>query len=134
METEFKIDINDSNIEIVSLGYRQGLTPKAKLPIYYVGILAKVKTFSQTYRRPVETYVTFWSTIGPETKTLSFAKNLHPAYKAQSKINSFKKKFPNKNLNEVVDATGINIAEFFNAYHSYLIITDWYSESSKGIF
>lgn len=132
METKFDFNIHDSNLEIVNYGYREGLTPKTKKPIYYVGILAKIKTFSQSYRRQVEVYVTFWTTIGPDTKTLNWAQNLHPGYKAASRLNSFKKKFPNRDIPKVVEATGISVGEHFAAHHSFLIITDWYTESAKG--
>lgn len=131
METEFKIDINDPNVEIVNVGYREGLTPKTNLPIYYVGIMAKVKSFSQTYRRQEEIFVSFWTTIGPETKTLSFAKALVPTYKAKSRLTQFKKKFPNTDLAKVIEATGVDVNDHFNSYHSYLIITDWYVEATK---
>lgn len=132
METEYMIDVKDSNIEIVNVGYREGLTPRTQKPIFYVGIMAKVKTYSHTYRRPTEIYVTYWTTIGPETKTIVFSNAAHQTHKTQSKINSFKKKFPNKDLAKVMEMTGVDVNDFFNAYHSYLIITDWYSEATKG--
>lgn len=132
---EYVIGINDPNVEIIKSGYREYLTPKSKLPIYQIGILAKISTSSRRYAgRPQDLLVSFWATLGPNSDNLMFEKVCIPSYKTANKTKAFSKKFPKENLGELTAIRDVNINEFFSAYHSYLIITDWYSEQTEKVY
>ncbi|MCK9531850.1 MAG: hypothetical protein M0R77_15005 [Gammaproteobacteria bacterium] len=132
--SEYEIGINDSNVQIMKSGYREYLTPKTKKPIYQIGIIAKIVTSSRRYGRAQDLYVSFWATLGPNSDNLVFEKVGIPSYKANSKMKSFSKKFPKENIGELVALRGVDINEYFSAYHSYLIITDWYSEQTEKLY
>lgn len=133
--SDYSIVVDDSNIEILNMGYHEYLTPTTKLPIYDIGISAKVISPFKRYGRNAELLVHFWATIGPNTDNPTFNHSLINSYKSQSKTSKFKKKFANPNIGELFEKTGVDINSVFNAYHSYLVITDWYSEvASKGYF
>lgn len=134
MTSEYVIGINDPNMEIIKSGYREYLTPKTKLPIYQIGILAKIATSSRRYGRSQDLYVSFWATLGPNSDNLVFEKVCIPSYKAAAKTKSFTKKFPKENINDLLKVRNVDINEFFSAYHSYLIITDWYSEQTERTY
>lgn len=134
MESEYEIGISDPNVQVIKSGYREYLTPKSKLPIYQIGILAKITTSSRRTARGQDLYVSFWATLGPNSNNLVFEKVGIPSYKAASKTKAFSKKYPNENVGDLVALRGIDINDFFSAYHSYLIITDWYSEQTEVMY
>lgn len=134
MSSDYVIGINDPNFEVLKAGYREYLTPKTKLPIYQIGILAKIATSSRKYGRPTDLYVSFWATLGPNSNNLVFEKVCIPSYKAANRTKAFTKKFPKENVGDLVALRDLDINEFFSAYHSYLIITDWYSEQTERMY
>lgn len=124
---EYKFEMNDQNIEILGFGYKEYLSPKSKLPVFNIGVLAKVITTSRRYGRNQEIIVSYWASLGPNTTSLSFNHVEVQGRKAASRAAKFKKNFPNVDLERFLER-GIDVKDFFSAYHSGLIITDWYSE------
>ena len=134
MNTFIKLTEN-SNMEILRVGFREYLTPKTKEPIYDVGIIAKVKVSGVgRYGRKdgmAELVVSFWSTVGPNTRAMRFNQVLIHGSNMTSRMNKFRKKFPNEDMSAMLNATGVELSEDFNAHNSYLLITDWYTEEAK---
>lgn len=131
---DYVIGISDPNVQILKSGYREYLTPKTKQPIYQIGIIVKINTFSRRYDKNQDLYVSFWATLGPNSNNLVFEKVGIPSYKSANKVKAFAKKFPKENVGDLVKLRGVDINDFFSAYHSYLIITDWYSEQTEVMY
>lgn len=134
VENNYVIGISDPNVQIMKSGYHEYLTPKTKLPIYRIGIIAKINTFSRRYNKNTDLYVSFWATLGPNSNNLVFEKSGIPSHKAASKMKSFAKKYPKENIGELVALRNVDVNDFFSAYHSFLIITDWYSEQTEVMY
>lgn len=136
MEFSTNIEFADSKVTVLNAAYHEYTTPKSGLPIYDFNIWIQVDTGIKHYGgKNKMAILSLLGTIGPNTTNPTLRHNVINAYKIKSRTSKYNKRFTNKDIAGLIEKTGVDINGIVNAYHSYLIITDWYrDEATKGTF
>lgn len=136
MEFSKVIEFADTKVTVLNAAYHEYKTPKTDLPIYDFNVWIKVDTGIKKWGgKNHEAIISLLGTIGPNTTNPTLRHHVINAYKIKSRTSKYNKRFTNKDIAGLIEKTGVDINGIVNAYHSYLIITDWYrEEAEKGSF